>query len=176
MKSFLKPVVIITVITIIFGTIYGVGQQVLRLTANDPQFAMAEDAAAQLNQGISPGTIVTTKVDLSYSQAPFILIYDKNGKNVASDTYIGRVPLRDIPYGVLTSITSGYHAVTWQPEVNLRLAAVAVKADNYYVVGARSLREVERREEVVMWLSGIGWTACLFVLGIYYGLRRKLQS
>ena len=65
------------IISIIFGTIYGAAQQVLRLTANDPQIQMAQDAAASLNAGNTPTSLVPSKVDSKVSLAPFIEVYDK---------------------------------------------------------------------------------------------------
>jgi hypothetical protein len=168
MKKYFKPLGFLAVITVVFITIYAANQSVLRSSANDPQIQMAEDTAEILNNGAEPGSLVSGKVDVNKSLAPFIIIYDKLGKAVASPAYSGQTPLRDIPFGVLKSAGSSYNAVTWQPEFNVRLAAVAVEANQYYVVSARSLTGVERRENSLTKIVLLGWLLTIATLGFIY--------
>ncbi|MDB5183097.1 MAG: hypothetical protein JWO47_881 [Candidatus Saccharibacteria bacterium] len=174
MKKYLKSLALLAAITIIFGTIYAASQSVLRSSANDPQIQMAEDAAAVLNNGVDPASLLTSKVDASKSLAPFIVIYNKQGRAVASSVYNGQAPLREIPIGVLKSAGSGYNAVTWQPEYNIRLAAVAVEANQYYVVSARSLTEVENRETTLTKTVLLGWLLTVAVISFLY--KNKLSA
>ncbi|CAN5449787.1 hypothetical protein BH10PAT3_BH10PAT3_4310 [soil metagenome] len=175
MKKYLKPLALFTVITIIFGTIYVSAQQILRMGANDPQIQMAQDTAAKLNNDNKPAALAGDKIDVSTSLAPFTLIYDKQGKNVSSAAYTGSQPLRDISFGVLQSTGSGYNAVTWQPETNVRLAAVVVKANDYFVVSARNIVEVEKCESTVLWLAALGWLLSLAVVASAYWLSKYLK-
>lgn len=160
---------------IIFGTIDFVTQQTLRSNANDPQIQLAEDSASALNDGASPHSLIGKTVNLSNSLAPFVIIYNTSGRVVAGNGQInGQVPIA--PLGVLTSSHSvDYHAVTWQPQHALRFAAVIVKANNYYVLSGRSLKEVEIREQAALQNSLTGFLATIIVLiGWYlYSLRQN---
>lgn len=157
------PVLIIT--TIVFGTIYGVAQQSLRSNANDPQVQIAEDTAAKLNNGSKPNELVTSATDPAKSLSPFLDIYDKAGKQVATSASSTH-SLPPIPVGVIkASENKTYHAVTWQPTDNLRLASVTVSAHDYYVTSARSLSEVEGRESSLLWIVSLGW---LMSIGVFY--------
>lgn len=176
MKQYLRPLALLAVITVAFGAIYATSQFVLRSTANDPQIQMAQDTAELLNNGATPASLVSGKVDVSKSLSPFIIIYDKSGREVASPAYNGQKPLPAVPFGVLKSADSGYNAVTWQPDPNIRLAAVAVQAHDYYVLSARSLRVTENRESTVFQIAVLGWALTLAVLGIYYYLRKSMSK
>ena len=148
---------LLSVITVLFGTIYAVGQQTLRQSANDPQISQAEDIAAQLGTGAAPTGLVQGSVNIASSLSPFVIIYDVYGRPVAGSGYLdGKLPV--IPKGVLTAAKNRhYHAVTWQPSANVRIAAVSVAANSYYVVGGRSLQEIEVRERLVLELAVLGW-------------------
>ena len=81
------------ILVVIFGTIYTVAHQAQRQDANYPQIQIAEDAAAALNRGVKPAALVSGKVDLGASLAPFTIIYDKSGRIVAGSA-IWTVPYR----------------------------------------------------------------------------------
>ena len=138
------------IVGLIYGSMYTVMQQDLRLGANDPQIQLAQDAAAQLTQGKSKAAVLPTmRVDLDKSLAPAVIIYGSTGRPLAGNGYIGG-SLPDFPRGALQSNdATAYHAVTWQPNKNLRLAVVIVKAGDNYVLSARSLAEVERRASLL---------------------------
>jgi hypothetical protein len=177
MKKLFTSFAIAAALTVIFGTIYAAVQQSLRQSANDPQIQLAEDAAAELNRGIPPLMVTTsTKIDLKDSLAPFIIIYDKNGRVVSGSGYLnGENPT--IPFGVLQHATAdSYNAVTWQLQKDVRLAAVAAKAHDYYVLSGRSLREVEKRENMAFQISAMGWLVTLLLLGACLGLRELIPK
>lgn len=147
----------IGVLTVIFGTIYVVGQQILRQDANDPQIQLAQDIAQKLNAGGQPTDIDNSMVNMATSLAPFIIIYDKAGVVVAGSGYLnGNLPT--VPLGVLQhSTNAAFNAVTWEPAASVRIASVTVSANNYYVLSGRSLKQVEARESTIMELALFGW-------------------
>ena len=164
MKKLILLLAPFAVTTVIFGTIYGAVQQALRLSANDPQIAIAQDIAEQLNQGKTPEEEIGRNVNVDKSLSVGIIISDKAGMPVATSTYISGTVVQ-VPIGVLQhSQNHAYHAITWQPQENVRLASVSTSANNYYVTAVRSLKEVEKRETLAMELIGIGWG--LSMLGV----------
>ncbi|HSX53044.1 MAG TPA: hypothetical protein VLF90_01595 [Patescibacteria group bacterium] len=176
MKKFIPWFAAYLIITIIFGTIYTSVQQSLRLSANDPQIQLAEDTAAQLNVGTAPTQLVTSRVDMAASLAPFVIIYDKAGRVVTGSGMLdGKVPT--ISYGVLQHATSEHNnSVTWQPRSDVRIATVVAAANQYYVASGRNLREVEKRENIIVQLNGIGWFLSIGVLVALYMYKSKTAS
>lgn len=157
MKQYLQWLGVIIILTVAFGTMWGLAHYGLRQSANDPQVQLAYDAASNLASGAKPEDIAAEPVPVDASLAPFLTIYDKAGKAVAgTGTIDGKLPV--IPLGVLGQAElSGYHAVTWEPKDSLRLAAVAVSGKDYYVVSARSLYLIEKRLDDVLILATAGW-------------------
>lgn len=153
------------VVTAFCALVYVVAQQSLRLGANDPQIQMAEDAAAALDQGRSMQSVLpAVQVEFSTSLAPFLAVYDLNGKPVAASGLLnGSLP--QYPIGALqSSRQSGENRVTWQPSPSVRIASVAVPYRDGYVVAGRSLREVEMRESQAELFAGATWLLALVVL------------
>lgn len=146
----------------------------LRSSANDVGIQTAQDATAALNNNASPQGLVAGHVDLQKSLAPFIIIYDKLGEAVAGNGYIGN-EIPTIPFGVLNaSKNTAYHAVTWQPQSAIRLASVSVKANDFYVVAGKSLKQVESHENQALLLVFIGWILCCSVtVTVYWYLKRR---
>lgn len=144
------------VLTVIFGTIYTVGQQVLRMDANDPQIQLVEDIAVQLNNGANAEAFTNaTQIDIAKSLSPFVIIYDKSGKVLASSAELdGKTP--ELPRGVLNHATP-QNRVTWQPNDTVRIASVIQSDNDGYVLAGRNMREVERREGNILILVGLGW-------------------
>jgi hypothetical protein len=147
--------------TILCALIYLVVQQDLRLSANDPQIQLAEDAAAALASGQSPQALVGAgRTDLAKSLAPYLIIFDESGKVLASSAELaGETPLP--PPGVFPDgLKQGELRFTWQPQVGVRSAAVLTHFEGKtpgFVLAGRSLREVEKREDTVLILVGIAW-------------------
>ncbi len=153
------------IITGLFFLTYAAVQQVLRQSANDPQIQMAEDTAAKLTGGQLVRDIVPLgKVDIATSIAPYMIIFDANGKPVASSAQLnGQTPT--IPSGVFDSVRqNGEDRITWQPQDGVRSAIVVTQfkgANSGFVLAGRSLREVEKREDSIMQLLTIGWAGLL---------------
>lgn len=168
----------VIVVTLLFGTLYAGIQQTLRQTANDPQIQRAEDTAQMLNNGKNPADTINAdapKVDVSTSLAPFEVIYDNNNHLVASSGTTSDIPA--LPPGLFSHVNaSKHHLFTWQPTANLRFAAVLVKAKDYTVLSARSLREVENRESRIGQITLIGWLAAVCVLAGPYLLSRSVKQ
>jgi hypothetical protein len=173
MKKYKKlyTLVILIAISIIFGTIYITQQQSLRISANNPQIQLAEDAAASLNNGTNPVSFANNRVDIGSSLAPFVIIYSKSGRVVSGDGYLNnKIP--NTPIGILQhSDGKDYSFVTWQPQDNVRIASVSVSAKNYYVLAGRSLKEVEKQEQSQLQFATLGWVGSVIVvtLGIVLG-------
>jgi hypothetical protein len=167
-KSVLIQWIPLAVIIIgICGLLYLIPQQVLRQGANDPQIQQAEDAAVALAKGASPKTLVPLeKSDVATSLIPFRMVLDETGHPIAWSGEINNLP-PELPPGVLEFVRqNGEDRITWQPAPGVRLAAVIVKAGGShpgFIVAARSLREVEKREDQVLLLAGLGMLVTLFL-------------
>ena len=121
------------VITALYTTIGGVIQNVLRSGADDPQLQLAEDAAAHLGQGTTTANPSGASVDIAASLAPFLIVYDRQGRVVSSSAELNGVT-PTLPDGVLTSMpVGGEKKVTWQPQAGVRVAAVVVATEQGYI-------------------------------------------
>lgn len=158
-------VILLTLTTFIAGTAANISHQVLRMSANDPQIQMAEDATQRLNGGEDPARIVPDrKVDMASSLAPFVTVYDDSGKPVASSASLDGATLAP-PRGVLDFVRAhGEERVTWQPRPGVRIASVVTRTTNGFVVAGRNMREVEIRESNVFKLAALGWLAANLAL------------
>ncbi|MEO6513321.1 MAG: hypothetical protein ABIO22_01495 [Candidatus Saccharimonadales bacterium] len=177
MKRYIPFGVVVVILTILFGTAYGIGQQILRLSANDPQIQLAHEVATQLDQGARAEDVVGAyKVNLAQSLASFVVVYDKSGNPVAGTGYLdGTRP--KIPVGVLKAADNhGDNRVTWQPKDGVRIASVSVSAKNYYVLAGRSLREVESREQKIFQIALSGWVASLLITIMAFIAREQYKS
>jgi hypothetical protein len=177
MKQYVPFGIVVVILTILFGTAYGIGQQILRLSANDPQIQLAHEIASQLNQGaVAEDVVGAYKVNLAQSLASFVVIYDKNGNPVAGTGYLdGARP--KVPMGELKAADSqSDNRVTWQPKDNVRIASVTVAAKNYYVLAGRSLREVENREQKIFRITLGGWAATLLVTIVAFIVREQYRG
>lgn len=160
--SFRIWLAIATASTILAGLVYVAVQQDLRQSANDPQIQLANDAASALNSGKNAAEVLTgDQIDAASSLAPFLILYDESGRAVTGSGQInGQLPAP--PTGVFSySKAHGADRLTWQPDTNIRLAAVVVPYQNGYVLSARSLREVENREAQTELLVFICWLGAL---------------
>ena len=157
--------IVAAAVTCLSFMVYGAGQQILRQSANDPQIALAEDAAAALMQGAEPHSVVgSPQIDISHSLSPFLIVFDANGKSVASAAVLaGGVPA--VPAGVLDyTAKHDQDRITWQPRSDTRIAAVIQHyggAAPGFVLAGRSLREVERREDSLLAIVALGWLVTL---------------
>jgi hypothetical protein len=149
------------------GTVYLVAQQGLRSAADSPQLQLAEDAARALETGTPPSVVTgPATVDARVSLAPFVVVFDGDGKPLASSGLLDGAPPAP-PKGVLDHATMGQpNRVTWQPADGVRIATVTVRWSGGTVMAGRSLREVERQEDQALLLAGAGLGATLVALAI----------
>ena len=140
-------------ITLVCGLVYLVGQQNLRMNANDPQIQTSEDLASNLslNQKIS---FDSGAVDISKSLASYIMVFNEKGEVSASTARLdGKIP--NLPNGIFEYAKAhNQDRFTWQPRVGVRSAAVITyykgKDNSGFVLAGRSLREVEKREDQLL--------------------------
>lgn len=179
-------------VTLFCGLVFTSAQQVLRLSANDPQIQIAQDVANSLSSGKKATDVVPKeKINASQSLSPFVIIFDKSGKIVESNVAIQNGASAP-PQGVfnfdedyttkdlinlrkdLERETEGKineKTFTWQPASGVRLASVLVKYENGFVLVGRSLREVEIRTQRLFdmvfaaWILGI--SAVTFIVLIF---------
>jgi hypothetical protein len=159
------PVVVTAAVVIVL--IFTAAQQNLRMGANDPQVQMAEDAAARLDAGASPSAVIPTQpTDIARSLAPFLIVFDHDGRPLASSaTLNGQTPTP--PGGVFGTVpSSGRHEITWAPRPDVREAAVIVAYRNGFVLAGRSLRLVEEREDALGQVTLILFTVMLVLSGL----------
>lgn len=161
-------------VTLMSILIYAVTQQNYRLTANDPQTEMAEDAATALNNGADPKSIIASGpvAEMSKSFSPFVVIYDKAGNMAAGNVTLNGKPLT-LPAGVLDYIQkNGSDMVSWQPQPDVRDAMVGIRAaKGYTVIAGRSLHKVEERINKLGQQVLFGWFVSLIGLLIIVAMR-----
>lgn len=172
------------VITLVCIILYVTVQQSFRLSANDPQVQMAQDAAIAIDKGADPKTLsaTATGMDIAQGLSPYVIVYDPSGNVVAGNTTLNGKPLR-IPQGVIDYIRkNGRDAASWQPQPGVRQAMVGVvtATGKYIVVAGRSLAPTEERisrlgEQVVFgWvMSLIGMLVIVFLQSL---MVRKPQA
>jgi hypothetical protein len=112
--------------TVLCGLAYVVVQQSQRSGANDPQLQLAEDAAAALERGTAPESVIPPgpAVVIEASLATFVVVYAADGRPVAGSGLLhGRLP--SPPGGVFDFVrANGGEEVTLQPERGVRIASV----------------------------------------------------
>jgi hypothetical protein len=162
--AFFVPVAVLA--TVACGLVYVEVQQELRAGANDPQYQLAEDAAARLDAGTAPASLVDAaqNVDLASSLAPFVIVFDSSHAVIATNaTLDGGSPAP--PHGVLDAARPGSpSAVTWQPRSGLRLATVTATWKGGFVLAGRSLSRVEQLESNAELIAGAAWLVGLLAL------------
>lgn len=148
-------------ITLSIGTAYGLVQQSLRMNANDPQVEITEELSSAVTNVEDPSQFDSAqKLDITKSLSAFWIVYDENGKPLASSgQFNGKIP--EVPQGALDRAkTSGENRITWQPQKNARMALVIrpyTGKSKGFVVAGRSMREVEKREQNLLLISLLGW-------------------
>ncbi len=168
-KNIVRTWLPFAVVTIaLCGLAYLLVQQSIRMGLNDPQIQMAEGAASALNNGATIDSMTAgSKVEMSTSLAPFVVVYDTSGKVVGGTGLLdGQLP--DYPKGALdTAKQNGENRVTWQPDSNVRIASVVVPYKDGFVVVGRNMREVESREsnaELIAFLAGLVTLIATFIV------------
>jgi hypothetical protein len=160
--------------------VYVVEQQTWRTSANDPQIQLARDAAAALAAGRPVETLVAhDAVDMERSLAPFLIVFDANGKIVASSgTLRGHVPV--IPAGVFAWVRQhGEDRISWQPIGGVRIASVIVSYSGSregFVLAGRSMTETENRISQFGNLIALAWAATLIGLVIVVAIGGRVLA
>jgi hypothetical protein len=161
------------VVTILFGTIYVVAQQLDRLGANDDPLRLASQVAAELREGQTTTVDAQPHVDLSRSLAPFVVVEDAQGRASDGSGFL-KGSLISLPSGVLASAAkSGQDNVTWQPASGLRFATVTLRVGDQFVSAGQSLKPSEDRDGKFRLLVGLGWLVSILVLAaVWFALYR----
>lgn len=149
MRNVIRLSVFFAILISLFSLmIYGVAQQMLRMSANYVPLQLTTDVVNKLESGFSPNSIVLpAKIEIESSLYPFVMILDQNKKVlITSATLSGNVP--EIPSGVFDWVTSnGRDKITWQPFLGVREALIIDKYKNGpmsgYVVGGATLKLTE---------------------------------
>lgn len=175
---FRKWIVGCFILSISFGLTYLTVQQSYRQNANDPQIQMSEDMANNLQNGAEVNSLVSaTKIDISKSLNNFIIIFDDSGKQIYSEAFLDhQVPTP--PSGVFAYTRQNKQdRFTWQPKEGVRIAAVMTRFDGGnkgFVLAGRSLKEVEKRKDILFQNVVIAWVISNFgLLAIIWLLPRN---
>ncbi len=162
---------LVAVITLTCLLVYIAVQQNYRQNANDPQIQLAEDVAGRLAGGEPASSIIRPgQIDIATSISPFVAIFDESGKLAISSGTLDGQPL-SVPDGVFQSTkTSGENRLTWQPRVGVRQAIIVTHYSGAqgsgYVVAGRSLREVERRIDLLSLQVMFAWCAMMILTAL----------
>jgi sensor histidine kinase regulating citrate/malate metabolism len=162
--SFLDYLLLVIIITLMFGVIYVTVQQSYRNSANDPQIQIARDIQVRLRQGKPVENFLADTIDIAQSLSTFIALYNASGKPIRSSGNLGgKMP--ELPAGVFDFAKAhGEHQVTWQPRSEVRMAMVIIRSNSSpvgFVAAGRSLQEVEVREQNLMTVVFFGWIICI---------------
>jgi hypothetical protein len=170
-KIFILPYLFtLLLITILCVLIYAAVQQAYRTSGDDPQIELASEIKDHLEQSRPLGNIFPKDtIDLTKSLAVFVMLCDSAGQVIRSSAILNNAtPV--LPGGIFeVAKMSGKDQVTWQPQKNVRIAIVAVKANTggiKYVVVGRSLREIEVRESNLLSMVFVTWIMCMMVISI----------
>lgn len=169
-KVLLKWLPLGATIIVMAGLVYWAVQQNYRISANDPQIQVAEDLATALSQGQAQPTAIVPPnptVPMSSSLATFVVIYDDSGKPIGSSVALdGKMPVP--PLGVFDTVKKrGETRFTWQPQKDVRAAAVVTHYSSQqgsgFVLAGRSLKEVEARIKMLTLGTGLATLAALIL-------------
>lgn len=170
-ETFLRPALIINALvlagiaTVLALAVYVIPQQVLRQDANDPQIELAENLALQLKAGATlEASLPHETIDVSQSLSPFLIAYNADGKPLASQAQLnGKIPTPS--KGVFDYVRrNSEDRISWVPQPGARYAAVILhipatskNLPDGFVLAARSMREVEIRQQKLGNLAFFNW-------------------
>jgi hypothetical protein len=152
--------------TVMCFLIYGAVQQNYRQSANDPQIQIAEDMADTLqnNQDVEL-RVGNRRINIEKSLSSFLMVFNADGKLLATNAELdNKTP--SLPTGVLKNIQKHNREIfTWEPKKGVRIAAVGIKYQGKHsgvVISGRNLREVEKREDRLFFMTGVVWVFSMF--------------
>lgn len=153
------------VVTVIIGFVFIGLQQHIRQEADYPQVQLAQDIATDLFRNQNPSVSLVASVDIEKSLAPFVILYDSNGKAVEGTGKLNGA-LAQIPSGILEHTRNKTeHRQTWQPTKAARIATVIRYYQNSqqagFVLAGRNMREVEKQMSSLLFLIAITWASAL---------------
>ena len=162
LRAWLPLALVAVCLTVILSTAV---QQSYRMGANDPQIQMAEDAARALEGGHAIDALLpAVNVDIAAGLSPYLIYYGPDGSpQTGSGLLDGSLP--GLPAGVFdVTRKSGEDRISWQPRAGVRSAVVVVAVNGGkggFVMAGRSLREVEKREDNLTLMTGLGLAGTL---------------
>lgn len=167
--------------SLILACVYLAVQQNLRMSANDPQIQMAQDAAASTDDAVRTIHAEIARagpVRIERSLAPWMAVYARDGRTVASSGLLdGAAP--QMPPGVFAFVqTHGEDRITWQPQPRIRAAVIVTQTpQGGFVVAGRSLREIEQREGALAFQVALTWiVGMLLGVALFIAGARRLRS
>ena len=162
----------LVIVTVLCGLIYVSVQQTHRSGANDPQLEIALDLKNAIETNRSTIKWMSgDSIDISRSLSVFKTFYNANGEPLQTTGYLDAQPPR-IPKGVF-DITSKRRedVLTWQPRAGVRMAMVVEPVNSpqiAFVAVGRSLKEVEKRESILVTMVLVVWLVCVGVLALHF--------
>lgn len=172
------PLIAGLLLTVIFGSIYGVAQQIERQGANDAPMRLASQLASTSAETGANADSAGDRVDLARSLALFSVIYDSSGAPVSGTGYLDGA-LATLPRGVINAArATGEDRVSWQPREGLRFAIVAIAAGPNVIVAGQSLAPSESRTDALGAFVFASWAGTIVLLAagvgaVWFGRRLK---
>jgi hypothetical protein len=149
------------VLTVAMAAIYLTMQQVERLGADDAGARLASAVASAGSESDDP---VASRVDAERSDSAFYVVYDRSGRPVRGNGFLGD-ELAAVPVGVVTTaFEHGSNHVTWQTPDGRRFATVELRSGDEVVMAAQSLAPTEHRIDLIGVLLLGGWAVSILVL------------
>jgi len=144
-------------ILLVYGILFYVMQQYIRLSANEIPLQVATHAISKLESGATLAESLPTaeQVNIKSDISPFVMVCDSVGQIQASNAVLnGKTP--EIPIGVFKKAeSSGENKISWQPLVGFRYAIVVLPFHKNgtlgFVIGGQSMKEVESRIQFVFY-------------------------
>lgn len=164
-KSLISWIPVGVAITGLSGLSYLVTQQNIRLSANDPQIQVSQDITSAIERGVSPSSILppTPSGDMSKDLGTFVIIYKDSGDPLGSSTELDNQTPK-LPSGVLDFVKkNGEERFTWEPKKGVRSAVVVRKYNGGFVLVGKSLREIEKREDLLLFQVVAAWSLIMLL-------------
>ena len=161
-------------ITLVAFVAYVAAQQHIRSDANHPQVELARTAAANLDAGASPQSVVPlTAIDIANSESPYLMVVASDGNLLATSATLDGSPTAP-PSGVFDYVRDhGEDVITWQPAPGVRSAIVVDSFRGGFVVAGRSLKSAEDDEATLTRWALAGWLLAVVAVAVFALLRER---